>query len=91
MLHFYPTPKNGGPKHDFLVLLNVLVGVHETIKNLLNCIGVRDLVFCDIFFTIFILYLFIKSSGFQRYKKKKKLFKITCLRYILLLIFILRT
>ena len=35
-------PKNGGSKHDFLVLLNVLVGVHERVKNLLTRIGIRD-------------------------------------------------
>ena len=53
MLHFYPTPKNGWLKHDFLVTLNVLVGVHERVENLLNRIGVRDLSFCDSIFTIF--------------------------------------
>ena len=50
ILHFYPTLKNGGPKHDFFVLLNALVGVHGMVKNLLRRIGVRDLSFCDYIF-----------------------------------------
>ena len=48
--HFYPTPKNEWSKHDFFVLLNAPVGVHERVKNLLNRIGVRDLLFCDYIF-----------------------------------------
>ena len=47
MLHFYPTLKNGGSKHDFFTLLNVLVGVHEMVKNLLTRIGIRDSSFLD--------------------------------------------
>ena len=47
ILHFYPIPKNGGSKHDFLVLLNAPVGVHERVENLLTRIGVRDLSFWD--------------------------------------------
>ena len=53
ILHFYLTLKNGGSKHDFFVLLNVPVGVHERLENLLNCIGIRDLSFCDEFFVTF--------------------------------------
>ena len=53
MLHFYPTLKNGDSKHDFFTLLNVLVGVHETPKNLLTRIGIRDLLFCGKFLLIF--------------------------------------
>ena len=30
---FLSIPKNGGPKHDFFVLLNAPVGVHEKIVN----------------------------------------------------------
>ena len=52
ILHFYPTLKNGGSKHDFFVLLNVPVGVHERVENLLRRIGIRDLTFCDNFFMI---------------------------------------
>ena len=47
ILHFYPTLKNGGSKHDFFVLLNAPVGVHERVENLLTRIGVRVLLFCD--------------------------------------------
>ena len=47
MLHFYPTLKNGGAKHDFFGLLNVLVGVHERVENLLRHIGIRDSSFCE--------------------------------------------
>ena len=43
--HFYPTPKNGGSKHDFFVLLNEPIGVHEKVENLLNRIDIRDLEF----------------------------------------------
>ena len=39
-----------GSKHDFFALLNVLVGVHEKVENLLTRIGIRDLTFCDHFF-----------------------------------------
>ena len=49
ILYFYPTPKNGWLKHDFLVTLNVLVGVHEKVENLLTRIGIRDLTFWDEF------------------------------------------
>ena len=52
ILHFYPIPKNGGSKHDFLMTLNALVGVHERVKNLLTRIGVHDLTFCDRFLLI---------------------------------------
>ena len=51
--HFYPTPKNGWSKHDFFVLLNVPVGVHERVENLLNSIGIRDLSFYAEFFVTF--------------------------------------
>ena len=53
MLHFYPTLKNGGSKHDFFALLNVLVGVHESVENLLTRICIRDSTFCDEFLQIF--------------------------------------
>ena len=53
ILHFYPTLKNGGPKHDFFVLMNVPAGVHERVKNLLTRIGIRDLTICDRFLLIF--------------------------------------
>ena len=42
MLHFYPTLKNGGSKHDFFVTLNAPGGVHERVENLLTRIGVRE-------------------------------------------------
>jgi len=47
MVHFYPTPKNRWLNHDFFVLLNAPVGVHERLENLLTRIGIRDLPFCD--------------------------------------------
>ena len=49
MLHFYLTLKNGGPKHDFFVLLNEPAGVHERVENLLTRIGIHDLIFCEEF------------------------------------------
>ena len=52
MLHFYPTLKNEWSKHDFFVLLNAPVGVHEIPENLLTRIGIRDLSFCDRFLLI---------------------------------------
>ena len=52
ILDFYPTLKNGGPKHDFFVTLNAPVGVHERVENLLTRIGIRDLSFCDRFLLI---------------------------------------
>jgi len=61
MLHFYPTLKNGRSKHDFFVLLNAPVGVHERPKNLLRRIGIRDLTFCDTFFRNFFIKTFMKS------------------------------
>ena len=57
MLHFYPTLKNGGAKHDFFVLLNAPVGVHERPKNLLTRIGIRDSTFCDNVFHNFLRFL----------------------------------
>ena len=54
ILHFYPTSKNGWLKHDFLVTLNVLVGVHERVENLLTRVGIRDLTFWGSLFCNFI-------------------------------------
>ena len=65
ILHFYPTPKNEGSKHDFFVLLNAPVGVHEIPKNLLRRIGIRDLAFCANFFKLLI---FLKSKIFKKRK-----------------------
>ena len=53
-IDFYPTPKKwGGLNHDFFGLLNVLVGVHESVENLLTRICIRDSTFCDEFLQIF--------------------------------------
>ena len=59
ILHFYPTLKNGGPKHDFFVLLNAPVGVHERVENLLTRIDIRDLEFLNVLFIDFFLNLYI--------------------------------
>ena len=48
--------------------MNVLVGVHERVENLLNSIGIRDLVFCDKFFMVFI-------TGLEKLHFPKKAFK----------------
>ena len=63
---FYLTLKNGWSKHDFFVLLNAPVGVHETAKNLLTRIGIRDLeylneIFID-FFSKLIYFIAFKNS-----------------------------
>ena len=85
ILHFYPTLKNGGPKHDFFLLLNAPVGVHETSKNLLTRIGVRDLILCDNFFCNF--WNFRKSWCFLR-KNHFKLFpELMYYLYIILFFF----
>ena len=47
-----PDPKNRWSKHDFFALLNVPVGVHERVENLLTRIGIHDLSFCDRFLLI---------------------------------------
>jgi len=59
ILHFYPTLKNGGQKHDFFVLLNAPVGVHERVENLLTRIDIRDLEFLNVLFIDFFLNLYI--------------------------------
>jgi len=55
MLKLYLIPKNGQSKYDFFVCLNAPVGVHERVENLLNCIGVRVLLFCDHIFHDFVI------------------------------------
>ena len=70
ILHFYPTLKNGGSKHDFFVVLNAPVGVHERIENLLTRIGIRDLSFWDKLF--FIICMFLKIWLFTKLVLHKK-------------------
>ena len=64
MLHFYPTPKNRWSNHDFFALLNVPVGVHKRLENLLNCIGIHDSIFCNLYFIIF--KIFYKTMIFEK-------------------------
>ena len=57
---FYLTPKNGWLKHDFLVTLNVPLGVHERVENLLIRIRVHDFLFYGISFRDFFSVTFYK-------------------------------
>ena len=72
ILHFYPTMKNGDSKHDFFVLLNAPVGVHEKVENLLTRIGIRDLAFWDDFFYNFFIKNLLRNFHFLKMKTCRK-------------------
>ncbi len=50
--------------------LNVLVGVHERVENLLTRIGVREFLFCDSF--LLILKISRKFIFFRKYRRLPK-------------------
>ena len=75
MMHFYPTPKMGGTKHDFLVTLNVPVGVHVRVKNLLTRIGIRDLLFCNMFLRFLFHIFLLKDQSFKNIRESKSNYK----------------